>query len=194
MTTILNTIVWNWIWFEQFTAIAINEKEMLNMNLTGSIILLLYSTALSDQCLHIVAVVSAICIQCSLVRAFCHKYKPGETFVFTLGPFKRDEFLLWLSGFQVVLSEFILSACEIHFLDVCVWFYCLCNRCKWWIWFEVVNSNMCVWVVCVCDGGVCMSKWLSSLLIQGVWCHLLSVLGTIDGYRCSDIWYQQLIL
>ena len=158
MTTILNTIVWNWIWFEQFTAIAINEKEMLNMNLTGSIILLLYSTALSDQCLHIVAVVSAICIQCSLVRAFCHKYKPGETFVFTLGPFKREEYLLWLSGFQVVLCEFILFACEIHFIDLCISFYCLCNRCKWWIWFEVVTSNMCVWVVCVCDGGVCVSK------------------------------------
>ena len=62
--------------------------------------LLCYITALSEQCLHIVAVVSAICVQWSLVSAFCQKYKPGETFVFTLGPFKWDEFLLWHLAFR----------------------------------------------------------------------------------------------
>ena len=51
--------------------------------------LLLYITALSEQCLHIVAVVSAICIQCSLVRTFRHKYKPGETFVFHFRAFQK---------------------------------------------------------------------------------------------------------
>ena len=73
---------------------------------------------------------------------------------------------------------------EIHFIDVCIWFYCLCNRCKWWIWFEVVTfkhvCGLCVFVMEVC-------VWVNNLVLylyRAFWCHLLSGLGTFDGYQC----------
>ena len=94
------------------------------------------------------------------------QYKPGETFVVTLGPFKgkmnRQEIRPWFSVLQGVLSECIRFAFEIQLIEVCISFYCSFNRCKWWIWFEFDFSKQ-VWGSCVIIKK-CVCNWIFSFL------------------------------
>ena len=146
-TTILNTLVWNWIWFDQFTAIAINEKEMLNKNLTDSII----CYWILRSCLNS----SYILWQLSAPSVYSVLWSVHSVISTSRVAFQSVWYRLCLhSRWCVRMCNICL---EIHFIDVCIWFYCLCNRCKWWIWFEVVTFKhvcvgcVCLWWRCVCE-------------------------------------------
>ena len=115
MTTILNTVVFKKELTRQFTAIPIWWK-MLKMVLSRQNHSYLYSMALSEKSLQFVVFLSAIYIQCPRcgISTFCRQYKPGETFVVTLGPFKGrwtgNEWYYLLSVSQGIWSECVRFA------------------------------------------------------------------------------------
>ena len=124
-------LFWNWILIWTVYCYCNKWKKMLNMDLTDSIICycILWPCLSSAYIMWQLSAPSIYSVLWSLYSAV--NISRVKLSFFTLGPFKREEYLLWLIW---------LSSCPVWIYNICMWntlYWCVyfillfCNRCKW---------------------------------------------------------------